>query len=65
MCEALKELMAEEFQEVEERVTERVTEQVTEQLICNAYKNVGDLEKVSEILGVPVETVRKAVGKEK
>ncbi len=36
-----------------------------EQLICNAYKNIGDLEKVSEILGVPVETVKKAVEKEK
>ena len=52
MCEALKELMAEEFQEVRDQVTE----EVTEQLICNAYKNIGDLEKVSEILGVPVET---------
>ena len=29
------------------------------------YKNIGDLEKVSEILGVPVETVKKAVEKEK
>ena len=61
MCEALKELMAEEFQEVRDQVTE----EVTEQLICNAYKNIGDLEKVSEILGVPVETVKKAVEKEK
>ena len=34
MCEALKELMAEEFQEVRDQVTE----EVTEQLICNAYK---------------------------
>ncbi|MCB6283228.1 hypothetical protein LI254_08735 [Dorea formicigenerans] len=61
MCEALKELMAEEFQEVRDQVTE----EVTEQLICNAYKNIGDLEKVSEILEVPVETVKKAVEKEK
>lgn len=61
MCEALKELMAEEFQEVRDQVTE----EVTEQLICNAYKNIGDLEKVSEILGVPVETVKTAVEKEK
>ena len=61
MCEALKELMAEEFQEVRDQVTE----EVTEQLICNAYKNIGDLEKVSEILGVAVETVKKAVEKEK
>ena len=31
MCEALKELMAEEFQELEEQVTERVTVQCQEQ----------------------------------
>ena len=51
----------------EEQITdnEEVTEEVTEQLICNAYKNIGDLKKVSEILGVPVETVKKAVEKEK
>lgn len=57
MCEALKELMAEEFQE------ER--EQVTEQLIRNAYESVGDLERVSEILKIPIETVKKAIEKEK
>ena len=61
MCEALKELMAEEFQEVRDQVTE----EVTEQLIFIEYKNIGDLEKVSEILVVPVETVKKAVEKEK
>ena len=33
MCEALKELMAEEFQEQEERVTKQVTEQVTKELL--------------------------------
>ena len=33
MCEALKELMAEEFQEQEERVTKQVTEQVTKGLL--------------------------------
>ena len=60
MCEALKELMAEEFREVEEQATERATKK----LICNAYKNVGDLKKVSEILGVPVEVVKKAIEKE-
>lgn len=42
MCEALKELNGREFQEVRDQVTE----EVTEQLICNAYKNTGDLEKV-------------------
>ena len=37
MCEALKELMAEEFQEQEELVTKRVTEQVTEQGECETF----------------------------
>ena len=32
MCEALKELMAEEFQEQEELVTKRVTEEVTKRV---------------------------------
>lgn len=61
MCEALKELMAEEFQEVRDQDNRR-SDRTTH---CNAYKNIGDLEKVSEILGVPVETVKKAVEKEK
>lgn len=83
MCEALKELMAEEFQELEEQVTERVTEQVTEQvtervtervteqvteqvtervteqLVKNLYENVGNAEKVAEMLKLPIETVRR------
>ena len=83
MCEALKELMAEEFQKLEEQVTERVTEQVTEQvtervtervteqvteqvtervteqLVKNLYENVGNAEKVAEMLKLPIETVRR------
>ena len=71
MCEALKELMAEEFQELEEQVTERVTEQVTErvteqvtervteQLVKNLYENVGNAEKVAEMLKLPIETVHR------
>ncbi|MFR5081297.1 MAG: hypothetical protein ACLTEE_01005 [Anaerobutyricum hallii] len=65
MCEALKELMAEEFQELEEQVTERVTEQVTEQvttqLVRNLYENIGDATKVAEMLKLPVETVQKLI----
>ena len=59
MCEALKELMAEEFQELEEQVTEQVTERVTEQLVKNLYENVGNAEKVAEMLKLPIETVRR------
>lgn len=65
MCEALKELMAEEFQELEEQVTERITEQVTEQvtmqLVRNLYENIGDATKVAEMLKLPVETVQKLI----
>ena len=55
MCEALKELMAEEFQELEEQVTE----QVTAQLVKNLYENVGNAEKVAEMLKLPIETVHR------
>ena len=77
MCEALKELMAEEFQELEEQVTERVTERVTEQvtervteqvteqvtdrLVKNLYESIGNIEQVAEMLKLPLETVRKAL----
>ena len=61
MCEALKELMAEEFQELEDQVTERVTEQVTTQLVRNLYENIGDATKVAEMLKLPVETVQKLI----
>lgn len=57
MCEALRELMAEEFEE-ERR---QVTEQVTEQVIRNAFESIQNVDKVSAILKIPVEIVRKAV----
>ena len=75
MCEALKELMAEEFQEQEERVTkqvtekvtkqvtEKVTEQMTEQFIRSLYKNITDINKLAELLGLPVEQVRTVLNK--
>lgn len=52
MCEALKELMAEEFQELEEQVTERVTEQVTEQVTERVTERVTEqvTEQVTERL---------------
>ena len=53
MCEALKELMAEEFQEHEE--------QVTNQIIRNAYESLHDINKVARILKLSVEQVEKAV----
>lgn len=53
MCEALKELMAEEFQEHEE--------QVTNQIIRNAYESLHDINKVAQILKLSVEQVEKAV----
>ena len=53
MCEALKELMAEEFQEHEE--------QVTNQIIRNAYESLHDIDKVAQILKLSVEQVEKAV----
>ena len=40
MCEALKELMAEEFQEQEERVTKQVTEQVTKRVTKQVTEQV-------------------------
>ena len=57
MCEALRELMAEEFEE-ERR---QVTEQVTERVIRNAFESIQNVDKVSAILKIPVEIVRKAV----
>lgn len=65
MCEALKELMAEEFQEVREQVTEQVTGRMTKQFILNAYESIDDFEKVSAILKVPVETVKRTVEERK
>ena len=59
MCEALKELMAEEFQEQEEQVTKRVTEQVSEQFIRSLYKKITDVDKLADLLELPVEQVKK------
>lgn len=61
MCEALRELMAEEFEEERRQVTEQVTERVTEQVIRNAFESIQNIEQVSEILKIPVEIVKKAV----
>ena len=67
MCEALKELMAEEFQEQEElvtkRVTEQVTEQVTEEFIRTLSKNITDVDKLAELLNLPVEQVNEVLDK--
>ena len=38
---------------------EEVTERVTEQLVKNLYENVGNAEKVAEMLKLPIETVRR------
>ena len=63
MCEALKELMAEEFQEQEELVTKRVTEEVTEEFIRTLSKNITDVDKLAELLNLPVEQVNKVLDK--
>ena len=67
MCEALRELMAEEFQEQEElvtkRVTEQVTEQVTEEFIRTLSKSITDVDKLAELLKLPVEQINKVLDK--
>ena len=63
MCEALKELMTEEFQEQEELVTKRVTEQVTEEFIRTLSKNITDVDKLAELLNLPVEQVNEVLDK--
>ena len=67
MCEALKELMAEEFQEQEElvtkRVTAQVTEQVTEEFIRTLSKSITDVGKLAELLNLPVEQINKVLNK--
>lgn len=67
MCEALRELMADEFKEQEERVTKQVTEQVTEQIttqiIKNLYDTIKDIEKIASLLKMPVEQVERAIKK--
>ena len=79
MCEALRELMADEFKEQEERVTKQVTEQVTEQIteqvteqvteqittqiIKNLYDTIKDVEKIAALLKMPVEQVERVIKK--
>ena len=71
MCEALKELMAEEFQEQEELVTKRVTEevtaqvteQVTEEFIRTLFKHITDADKLAELLNLPVEQINKVLNR--
>ena len=79
MCEALKELMAEEFQEQEELVTKRVTEEVTkrvtkqvteqvteqviEEFIKTLSKTITDVDKLAELLNLPVEQINKVLDK--
>ena len=63
MCEALKELMAEEFQEQEKLVTKRVTEQVTEEFIRTLSKSITDVNKLAELLNLPVEQINKVLNK--
>ena len=71
MCEALKELMAEEFQEQEEQITERVTKQVTEQVseqmteqfVRSLYKKITDIDKLADLLELPIEQIQKALNK--
>ena len=73
MCDALRELMEDEFKEFEqqvteqvtERVTEQVTEQITEQLttqmIRNAYESIKDKNTISQILKLPIEEVERVL----
>ena len=69
MCDALRELMEDEFKEFEqqvtEQVTERVTEQITEQLttqmIRNAYESIKDKNTISQILKLPIEEVERVL----
>lgn len=63
MCEALKELMAEEFQEQKEQVTAEVTEQVTSQIIQNLYESIHDVNELAKILKMPIEQVENAIKK--
>lgn len=51
MCDALKELMEEEFQEY--------GDQITQQLVKNAYESIKDKKAISEILKMPLEEVEK------
>ena len=43
------------------RVTEQVTEQVTEEFIRTLSKNITDVDKLAELLNLPVEQVYKVL----
>ncbi len=65
MCEALKELMAEEFQEQEERVTKQVTEQVTKgllkQLVQKKLAKGKNIEVIADELEEDVEAIQPII----
>ena len=61
MCDALRELMDDEFQEYGKQVTEQVTEEITEKMIKNAYESIKDKNKISQILKIPVDVVEKVL----
>lgn len=65
MCEALRELMEDEFKEFEQQVTEQVTGEVTTQMIKNAYESIKDKNAISKILKVPVDVVEQVLQDEK
>ena len=57
MCDALRELMDDEFQEY----GKQVTEEITEKMIKNAYESIKDKNKISQILKIPVDVVEKVL----
>lgn len=57
MCDALRELMDDEFQ----AYGKQVTEQVTERMIKNAYESIKDKNAISKILKIPVDVVEKVL----
>lgn len=73
LCDALQELFADEFKQVEEKVTEKVTAEVTEkvteevtekvttQMIQNTYESIKDPNTIAQILKIPLATVKKSL----
>lgn len=65
MCDALQELFADEFKQMEEKATEKVTEEVTEkvttQMIKNTYESIKDPNTIAQILKLPLETIKKSL----
>ena len=61
MCEALRELMEDEFKEFEQQVTG----EVTTQMIKNAYESIKDKNAISKILKVPMDVVERVLQDEK